>query len=140
MDTVTPEVRSEIMSRIRGKHTRPERAVRSFLHRAGYRFRLHRHDLPGSPDIVLPSRRIAIFVNGCFWHRHNGCPKAYMPKSRVEYWSKRFADNVARDQRKTVELELLGWDVVTIWECETEDDPLILQALRERSGGRLFGV
>ena len=109
------------MSRIRNRDTEPERIVRSWLHKAGYRFRLHRRDLPGTPDIVLPKHRIAIFVHGCFWHRHPGCRFAYTPKSRVEFWEKKFKENVERDQRKQKTLEDAGWRVVVVWECEIQN-------------------
>jgi len=105
------------MSRIKGRDTKPEMIVRSILHRAGYRFRVHRRDLPGTPDIVLPKHRLAIFVHGCFWHRHPGCKYAYTPKSQVEFWEHKFRENVKRDQRKRMALEDAGWKVIVIWEC-----------------------
>ncbi len=117
-DTISKERRSWNMSRIRGKDTGPERAVRSLLHRMGYRFRLHRNDLPGKPDIVLPKYRTAIFVHGCFWHRHPRCRYAYTPKTRVKFWKNKFAENVARDRRAMRALRRLGWRVIVIWECE----------------------
>jgi DNA mismatch endonuclease (patch repair protein) len=95
--------------------------VRRMLHALGRRFRLHRRELPGTPDIVLPSARKAIFVHGCFWHRHEGCRKATTPKTRVEYWQEKFDRNVERDQRKERQLRDAGWDVLTIWECETRE-------------------
>ena len=107
------------MSRIRGKDTTPELAVRSALHRLGYRFRLHRRDLPGRPDIVLPKYGTVIFVHGCFWHRHARCKYAYTPKSRVEFWHHKFQQNVERDRRVQRELRRLGWKVIVVWECET---------------------
>lgn len=119
MDTVTREKRSWNMSQIRGRDTKPEVIVRSLLHAMGFRFRLHRKDLPGRPDIVLPKHRIIIFVNGCFWHRHNGCRFAYEPKSRKRFWLKKFNSNVERDKKVKRELKSLGWCVVTIWECQT---------------------
>lgn len=106
------------MSRIRGRDTRPEKAVRSLLHRMGFRFRLHRRDLPGSPDIVLPRLRTVIFVHGCFWHRHPGCRYAYTPRTRKSFWNAKFAANRARDRRHVRELRSLGWRVVTVWECD----------------------
>ncbi len=121
MDRMTPEQRSRCMSRIKGKNTKPERVVRSFLHRSGFRFRLHRKDLPGCPDIVLPKYRTVIFVHGCFWHRHPGCPRTTTPKTNVEFWGKKFAENVARDERNRQALVELGWNVVVIWECEIKD-------------------
>jgi len=119
-DRLSPDHRSWNMSRIRGKDTAPERQVRSVLHRAGYRFRLHRKDLPGRPDIVLPKYRTVVFVHGCFWHRHPGCRFAYSPKSRIAFWQKKFDANVERDRRNSRELRRLGWKVVTVWECEAE--------------------
>lgn len=110
------------MSRIRGADTKPERIVRSVLHRSGYRFRLHRKDLPGRPDIVLPKYQAVVLVHGCFWHRHNGCRFAYSPKSRREFWEKKFAENVARDRRNVRALNKLGWRCITVWECETKNE------------------
>jgi DNA mismatch endonuclease, patch repair protein len=107
------------MSRVRTRDTPPEMAVRRCAHRLGYRFRLHARDLPGKPDLVFPSQRRVIFVNGCFWHRHRGCRRASMPVSNVSFWEKRFATNVARDQRVQAELAERGWSVLVIWECQT---------------------
>lgn len=120
-DIVPPAKRSQMMSGIRSRDTRPELVVRRWLHRNGYRFRLHRKDLPGSPDIVLPGRRIAIFVHGCFWHRHAGCRLSYNPKSNVERWQAKFRENVERDNRQRIALEALGWSPIVIWECEVRD-------------------
>lgn len=122
MDTISKEHRSWNMSRIGSKDTLPEKLVRSILHRTGYRFRLHVKTLPGSPDIVLPKYGIAIFVHGCFWHRHKGCRYAYMPKSRIEFWEEKFMGNVERDKQKKKKLEDAGWRVVTVWECETKEN------------------
>lgn len=108
------------MSRIRSRDTKPEVVVRSLLHSMGYRFRLHRRDLPGRPDIVLPKYKTVVFVHGCFWHRHADCRYAYNPKSRIDFWGEKFKENVGRDQRQTDELRRLGWTVITIWECETK--------------------
>ena len=108
------------MSRVKGKNTTPEMRVRRAAHASGLRFRLHRKDLPGKPDLVFPKFRVAMFVHGCFWHRHNACSKASMPKSRTEFWRDKFDANVSRDARVEAELEALGWRVVTIWECETK--------------------
>ena len=119
------------MSRIRGTNTRPEMAVRSMLHRMGYRFRLHRGDLPGRPDIVLSGRRTAVFVHGCFWHRHPGCRFAYQPKSRKTFWQRKFEDNVARDTRNREALLALGWNVVLVWECELRDHSGLQERLRQ---------
>lgn len=118
-DRLTPDQRSHLMSRVRGKDTLPEKSVRSLLHSVGYRFRLHTRDLPGSPDIVLPKYRTVIFVHGCFWHRHAGCSKATMPAANREYWKTKFAENLERDARKERELVALGWHVITVWQCET---------------------
>lgn len=117
-DVFSPEKRSEVMSRIKGRNTKPEKTVRSLLHRLGYRYRLHRKDLPGKPDIVLPKYKAVIFVHGCFWHRHNDCSFAYNPKCRSEFWANKFALNVARDNQVKSELEKLGWQVIVVWECE----------------------
>jgi DNA mismatch endonuclease, patch repair protein len=117
-DVFSKPKRSEVMSRIKGQNTKPELIVRSLLHRLGYRFRLHRRDLPGKPDIVLPRYKTIIFVHGCFWHRHNDCRFAYTPKSRTEFWLKKLESNVIRDNQVRSELELLGWRVITVWECE----------------------
>lgn len=111
--------RSEIMSRIRGRDTKPELVVRRTAHRLGFRFRLHRKDLPGCPDIVFPRYRAVIMVNGCFWHRHPDCKYAYRPKTRVEFWENKLEGNVARDRRNELELTELGWRTMVIWECET---------------------
>jgi DNA mismatch endonuclease, patch repair protein len=109
------------MAKVGPKDTKPEVIVRKMIHSFGYRFRLHRRDLPGTPDIVLPKLHKAIFVHGCFWHRHQGCPKASTPKTRVEFWTEKFKNNVERDQRKERQLRLDGWDVEVIWECETQN-------------------
>ena len=118
------------MSRVRGKHTKPELIVRRAAHAHGLRFRLHRKDLPGHPDLVFPKYRLALFVHGCFWHRHPGCAKASMPKSRTDFWQAKFEANVARDTRVTAELDELGWRVATIWECETKRPEVLDAALR----------
>jgi len=130
MDRLTPNQRSENMRRIRGKDSAPERAVRRLLHKLGYRYRLHRRDLPGRPDIVFPTRRKVIFVHGCFWHRHPGCKFAYNPKSRLEFWSTKFRQNVERDNRATAMLMASGWAVLVVWECETADAKLLTSRLR----------
>lgn len=118
MDIVSREKRREMMSGIRGKDTSPERMVRSLVHRMGYRFRLHGKHLPGRPDLVLARHSTVIFVHGCFWHRHEGCRFAYVPKSRVEFWKAKFRANRERDQRVQRELRQLGWRVILVWECE----------------------
>jgi DNA mismatch endonuclease, patch repair protein len=130
-DTVSPDRRSEMMRRIRAKDTKPERIVRSAAHRLGYRFRLHVKDLPGSPDLVFPGRKLALFVHGCFWHRHGGCAYAYRPKSNIEFWKGKFKNNVARDRRVRRELEGMGWRVAIIWECETANPDSLREELKE---------
>lgn len=117
MDIVSPQKRSQMMSGIRGKNTKPELLVRSLLFKAGYRFRLHRKGLPGTPDIVMPGRRVAIFIHGCFWHRHHACPQARLPKSNVEFWETKLSRNEQRDQAKYRDLANLGWRTLVIWEC-----------------------
>ena len=119
MDRFTLEKRSWNMSRIKSKDTTPECLARSFLHRNGFRFRLHVKDLPGKPDIVLPKHKTVIEVRGCYWHRHEGCKDATTPSTNAEFWQKKFAENVARDKRTEQELKKLGWNVIVIWECET---------------------
>ena len=117
MDTLTPEHRSWVMSRIRSKDTKPEKIVRSWLHRNGYRFRLHVKSLPGHPDIVLPKYRTLIEVRGCFWHRHKGCATATSPKSNIGFWRAKFRRNVTRDRRHEAQWAELGWNTVVVWEC-----------------------
>lgn len=131
MDTLTPEQRSKQMSLVRYKDTKPELRVRRLLHRAGYRYRLHRKDLPGKPDLVFPSRKKVIFVHGCFWHAHPdpSCKKARLPKSRKEFWTEKFAANRARDERNVNRLKQEGWKTLTVWECElTSDDDILTRA------------
>lgn len=126
--------RSALMSRIRGRDTKPELVVRRLAHALGYRFRLHRKDLPGSPDLVFPSRRQAIFVHGCFWHRHSGCSKTTTPKTRADFWNKKFEANKERDARQHAELAAMGWDVLVVWECETKYLEFLAGRLREFLG------
>jgi DNA mismatch endonuclease (patch repair protein) len=121
VDRISKEHRSWNMSRIRGCNTKPERIVRSKLHRMGFRFRLNRKDLPGKPDIVLPKYKTVIFVHGCFWHRHPGCKYSYTPKSRLEFWIPKFRKNIANDKKAVEALEKLGWRVIVFWECELAD-------------------
>lgn len=120
--------RSDIMRAVKRAHTGPEIIVRQVLHALGLRFRLHRRDLPGSPDIVLPRFRTVVFVHGCFWHRHPGCRYAGIPKSRQEYWLPKFEANVERDERKETQLREQGWRILVIWGCETKN----LEALEVR--------
>ena len=118
MDRITHEQRSHLMSQVRGKDTKPELVVRSFLHRNGFRFRLHVKSLPGTPDIVLPKYKTVIDVRGCYWHRHKGCKKTTTPSTNTDFWQKKFAENIVRDQRTEAELRRLGWRVIVIWDCE----------------------
>jgi DNA mismatch endonuclease (patch repair protein) len=126
-NAVTPE-RSRNMSRVRGKDTRPELAVRRLLHREGFRFRLHVRELPGRPDVVLPRHRAVVEVRGCFWHRHPGCPRATAPSTNVEFWERKLTATVERDARNEAALRAAGWRVIVVWECETRDE----DALRSR--------
>lgn len=121
VDVVEPAVRSRMMSGIRGKNTKPEMLARRALFAAGYRFRLHRRDLPGAPDIVLPGRRVAVFVHGCFWHMHAGCKYAKLPSTRPEFWLTKLEGNVARDRRAIESLLADGWRTLTVWECATRN-------------------
>lgn len=118
------------MRSVKRAHTGPEIRVRQALHALGLRFRLHRRDLPGSPDIVLPRFRTAVFVHGCFWHRHLNCRYATTPKSRQDYWLPKFEANVERDARKEAQLQNLGWRVLVIWECETKTREVLKARLR----------
>lgn len=122
------------MSAIRKKNTKPELIVRRMLHAMGFRFRLHRSDLPGSPDVVLPRHRAAILVHGCFWHQHAGCRHANLPRSRTDYWLPKLARNVQRDAQAEAALCALGWRVHILWECELRDP----EALRSRLSGFLL--
>jgi len=129
-DTLSPEKRSWVMSRVASKNTSPEKRVRSMLHRMGYRFRIHRKGLPGKPDIVMAGRSLVIFVHGCFWHRHEGCSANRVPKSNVEFWEEKFKRNVERDARNRAELESMGWRVEVVWECETKKEEDLDRRLR----------
>lgn len=129
-DVHNKETRSYNMSRIKGKDTKPEMLVRKFLHAQGFRFRLHVKDLPGKPDIVLPKYKTAIFVNGCFWHGHEGCRYFVVPKTRTEWWLNKININKANDLKKQATLEELGWKVVRLWECELKSTNVV-KALAE---------
>lgn len=133
MDVVDRATRSRMMSGIRGKNTKPELAVRSFLHRAGLRFRLHAA-LPGKPDLVFPRYRTVVFVHGCFWHRHEGCRYATTPASNPRFWQKKFATNVLRDEKVRQQLEELGWCVLVIWACQLNEPSLKELAKKIRKG------
>ena len=121
-DKLTPEKRSWNMSQIKGKDTKIEVEVRKYLFSKGYRFRKNDKRYPGKPDIVLPKYHVAIFVHGCFWHRHEGCKDATTPKTRTEFWLEKFDKNVKNDQLKQEKLRELGWKVIVIWECEIKKD------------------
>lgn len=117
------------MSRVRSKDTSPEMRVRRLAHALGLRFRLHRRDLPGKPDLVFPRHRVALFVHGCFWHRHPNCAKASTPKSRISFWESKFTRNVDRDRQNVTHLKAMGWRVLVLWECETKSDEQIFEVL-----------
>lgn len=134
MDVLTREQRSYCMSRIRAKNTKPEVIVRQVSHRLGYRFRLHRSDLAGKPDLAFISRRKVIFVHGCFWHQHKGCKLASTPKSSADYWLPKLERNVARDNDSTRQLANLGWESLVIWECETKDTDALASRLERFLG------
>lgn len=123
-DIVTPEKRSEIMARILGKNTEPELIVRKLVHRMGYRYRVHRNDLPGTPDIVFSGRKKAIFVHGCFWHQHKDshCTRTHTPTSNVEYWQPKLERNRNRDVIQQSQLSEMGWDILVVWECEVQNE------------------
>ena len=125
MDTLTPAERSERMSRVRNKDTKPELAVRRLVHRMGFRYRLHLRTLPGKPDLVFPRRKRAIFVHGCFWHRHAGCSLARMPKSRLEFWKLKLEANRKRDSRNRRLLRKEGWRLLVVWECQLADEATV---------------
>jgi len=118
MDVLTAEQRSKNMAAIRSKNSKPEIVVRKLLHRLGFRFRLHRRDLPGCPDLVLPKYKTVIFVNGCFWHQHANCKHSHIPQTRVDYWSAKLNATVERDQRNIKDLARLGWRTIVVWECQ----------------------
>lgn len=128
-DVHTPEQRSRNMAAIKGKNTKPEVRVRSLLHSLGYRFRLHRKDLPGKPDIVLPKHRTAIFVHGCFWHSHDCRWGSVVPKTRPDFWAEKRRGNVDRDTKNAEALRASGWKVISVWECETRTEQELRKAL-----------
>lgn len=130
VDILSENQRSALMARVRERNTKPELAVRRLLFSLGYRFRLHRRDLPGTPDIVFPARRKVIFVHGCFWHRHKGCQKATTPKTRQEFWTEKFRQNIERDAKNLSELEKKGWQSLVVWECQVCDLDELAQRLR----------
>lgn len=117
------------MANVRSANTKPEMIVRRVAHGLGYRYRLHVRSLPGSPDLVFPRKKKVIFVHGCFWHRHDGCSRTTVPKTRTDYWNAKFSANVLRDAAQATALRGLGWSVLTIWECETRDHPALRQVI-----------
>ena len=121
VDTLDQPSRSRVMARVKGKNTGPELLVRKMVFAAGYRYRIHVKDLPGSPDLIFPGKRKVIFVHGCFWHRHDGCKLARMPKSRIDFWSAKLNGNKLRDMRTFDALRRSGWQVMVVWECELRD-------------------
>ncbi len=131
MDTVSKEKRSSIMSKVHSVNTKPEMLIRSFLHRNGFRFRLHVKNLPGHPDIVLPKYKTIIDVRGCFWHHHNGCKRAVLPLSNIEFWQEKFSRNIERDKKTEKQLKELGWHLIVIWECDLKKDGF-LETLPDR--------
>jgi DNA mismatch endonuclease (patch repair protein) len=131
MDTLSKAERSALMARVKSRNSLPELKVRSMAHRLGYRFRLHRRDLPGTPDIVFPKWKTVIFVHGCFWHRHSGCRLASNPKSNVPFWANKFSQNVERDRRIAKALRRQGWRVKVVWECQTRRDAELEKSLRK---------
>jgi DNA mismatch endonuclease (patch repair protein) len=130
MDNVEPETRGRMMRAVRGKNTKPELAVRAMAHAMGFRFRLHRPDLPGTPDIVFPSLQSVILVHGCFWHRHRGCPATTTPKANFDFWSAKFMRNVERDRACIKALRKQGWRVLVVWECQARDSVRLQYRLR----------
>jgi len=128
--------RSELMKKIRRENTGPELDLRRILHAAGYRYRLHVKSLPGTPDIVLPSRKKVIFVHGCFWHGHESCKLATVPKTRVTFWCEKISSNRSRDARKVEALKLLGWNSIVVWQCELRNPDAVLARLRNAIGDR----
>ncbi|MCR6700984.1 MAG: DNA mismatch endonuclease Vsr [Dokdonella sp.] len=130
MDTLTPAERSARMALVRAKDTKPELLVRRLVHGMGYRYRLHRRDLPGTPDLVFPGRSKVIFIHGCFWHRHADCALARLPKSRSDFWLPKLTANAERDARNVRALRRLGWSVLTIWECQLGDNAKLANRIR----------
>ena len=131
MDNLSPELRSERMSRVRSKHTRPEVALRSLVHRLGYRFRLHAPDMPGKPDLVFRGRRKVVFMHGCFWHRHDdpSCKLARLPKSRQDFWVRKLTSNARRDEVTERALTAEGWEVLVVWECQLKERAAVAERL-----------
>ena len=129
VDNLTEAQRSYTMTKVKSKNTAPEKKVRTLLHRLGYRFRLHRKNLPGKPDIVFPKHKLIIFVHGCFWHQHKNCKKAKRPKSRTDYWDNKLQKNITRDKSNQKKLQKLGWRCEIIWECETKHHDTLVKKI-----------
>ena len=134
-DVFSKQKRSWIMSRVKGRDTKPEILVRSLVHRMGFRFRLHRPDLPGKPDIVLPRHGKVIFIHGCFWHGHKRCSKSKRPNSNNDFWNRKLNGNIKRDRQFHRELKRMGWNVLVVWECETRKPNELLRKLRRYLNG-----
>lgn len=132
VDTLSRDERSERMSRVRGKDTKPEMIIRRIVHRLGYRYRLHSRHLPGKPDLVFPGRRKAIFVHGCYWHRHQDptCKLARLPKSRLDFWIPKLEANRRRDEENTTKLNASGWKVLEVWECQIKQKEKLVDSIR----------
>jgi len=135
MDTLSANERSALMAKVRNRNTEPEIRVRRAAHSIGLRFRLHRRDLPGSPDLVFPKHRVTIFVHGCFWHQHPGCKRASVPKSRTDFWIAKLEQNRARDKAAIAALKILGWRPIVIWECQTRRETELRRLLM-----KIFGL
>ena len=134
MDTLQPAERSRRMAAIRSKDTKPELKVRRLVHGMGYRYRLHPKGIPGRPDLAFGSRRKLIFVHGCFWHRHQGCALARMPKSRIDFWGPKLEANRQRDERTLAQLRANGWDVLIVWECEVKRERELMERVADFLG------
>lgn len=139
VDSLTPAERSKRMSRIRSSNTSPERALRSALHGLGLRYSLKNKELPGKPDVAFPRKKLAVFVHGCFWHRHENCSIAHIPKSNTSFWTDKFDRNVSRDRRVHAELVAIGWKVCVVWECELGPRQIASTAARVADVARSIG-
>ena len=132
MDTLSPKERSERMSQVRGKNTKPELVVRRLVYSLGFRYRLHVSDLPGKPDLAFRKRKKAIFVHGCFWHRHDEiCPLTRLPKTKIKFWETKFAENEERDRRNQAKLKIMGWQFLIIWECELKNIEVLSKRIKK---------
>ncbi len=135
MDVFDKQKRSSIMSTVKNRNTKPELIVRSMLHRMGYRFRIHRRDLPGNPDITLPKHKKIVFVHGCFWHGHKKCRRAKRPTTNQEFWNKKLNSNIKRDNKNVLELNKAGWQTLVVWSCEIKDKDNLMQRLQNFIAG-----